>query len=78
MGDKMYITKDNGKIIFKLNDILLERKLSKNKLSIASGVRFDTIYRFCKGDLSRIDLDILCRLCHTLECNITDIIEYHK
>lgn len=74
----MYTTQTEGMIIFKLETILKERKLSKNRLSTMSGVRFDTIQRFCKGDLSRIDLDILCRLCSALECEIQDIIEYQK
>ncbi|MFV0394908.1 MAG: helix-turn-helix domain-containing protein [Coprobacillaceae bacterium] len=74
----MYKTQENGMIIFKLQDILHTRKISKNHLSVISGVRFDTIHRFCKGDLSRIDLDILCRLCNALNCEITDIIEYQK
>lgn len=74
----MYKTQENGIIIFKLNDILKERNLSKNRLSVTSGVRFDTIHRYCKGDLTRIDLDILCRLCHVLNCQISDIIEYRR
>lgn len=74
----MYKTQENGMIVFKLNDILKHRKLSKNRLSVNSGVRFDTIHRFCKGDLSRIDLEILCRLCHALNCDINDIIEYQE
>lgn len=74
----MYKSIESGSIQFKLHRILKERKLSKNKLSVMSGVRFDTIHRFCKGDLSRIDLEILCRLCSALECEIEDIIEYQK
>jgi len=74
----MYKTYENGFIVFKLQDILNERNLSKNRLSVISGVRFDTIQRYCKGNLTRIDLDILCRLCHVLNCEITDIIEYRK
>lgn len=67
-----------GKIKFKLAQILKDRNLSKNKLSITSGVRSDTILRLCKGNLTRLDLDIVCRLCKTLDCSIEDLIEYEK
>lgn len=74
----MYISIDSGKIQFKLQSLLESKQMSKNRLSVLSGVRFDTIHRFCKGDLSRIDLEILCKLCNTLDCNVEDIIEYHR
>jgi len=76
LGDRMYTSTDNGSINFKLKQILIDRNLSKNKLSVMSGVRFDTIQRFCLGNISRIDLEILCRLCNALNCKIEDIIEY--
>ena len=74
----MYQSIDCGSIKFKLKKILEERNLSKNKLSVTSGVRFDTIQRLCKGNTSRIDLEIICRLCKTLNCSIEDLIEYQK
>lgn len=74
----MYKSIEDGSIQFKLKDILDKKELSKNKLSTISGVRFDTILRFCRGDLSRIDLEIICKLCHALDCQIEDIIEYDK
>ncbi len=74
----MYISNECGSIKFKLEDLLKKKQLSKNKLSLESNVRFDTIQRMCKGNLSRIDLDIICRLCKYLNCQIEDIIEYSK
>lgn len=74
----MYQSIDCGSIKFKLKKILEEKNLSKNRLSVISGVRFDTIQRLCKGNLSRIDLEILCRLCKSLDCSIEDLIEYKK
>lgn len=74
----MYQSIDSGTIKFKLKELMEKRNLSKNKLSITSGVRFDTIQRLCRGNLSRIDLEILCRLCKALNCSIDDLIEYKK
>lgn len=74
----MYQSIDCGTIKFKLKSLMEQRKLSKNKLSTTSGVRFDTIQRLCRGNLSRLDLEIVCRLCKTLNCSIEDLIEYEK
>ena len=74
----MYKSINNGKIIFKLDSLMKAKKLSKNKLSNMSGVRFDTILRYCRGDITRIDLETICKLCDTLNCKIEDIIEYKK
>jgi len=74
----VYNSGDYGKIEFKLKDIVEENKISKNSLSVKSGVRFDTIQRYLKGDILRVDLDVICRLCKALDCTLEDIIEYKK
>ena len=71
---KMY----DRKIKFKLADILEKENMSKNHLSVISNVRFDTIGKYVKGDIERVDLDIICRFCKALNCKIEDIIEYEK
>lgn len=78
LGEIMYQSVGCGKIKFKLKSILESRNLSKNRLSIISGVRFDTIQRIYNGSLTRLDLDILCRLCKALDCQIDELIEYEK
>ncbi len=74
----MYDSKIYGKIKFKLVDILERDNISKNHLSVISNVRFDTIQKYVKGDIERVDLDIICRFCKALNCKIEDILEYEK
>lgn len=74
----MYDSKIYGKVKFKLKDILEKENMSKNHLSVISNVRFDTIGKYVKGDIERVDLDIICRFCKALNCKIEDIIEYEK
>jgi putative transcriptional regulator len=74
----MYNSGNYGKVRFKLNGILKDRNMTKNRLSVISGVRFDTIQRYVKGDIIRVDLDVICRLCKALNCKLEDIIEYIK
>lgn len=74
----MYQSINCGKIKFKLKDMMESKNLTKNGLSTKSGVRFDTIQKLYKGTLTRLDLEIVCRLCKALDCSIDDLIEYEK
>jgi len=63
-------------IVFKLAEVMKEKGYSKNKLCVKCNLRFETIQGYYKGNISRIDLYILSRLCKELNCNIQDLIEY--
>lgn len=39
---------------------------------------FKVIQRLMTGDLVRIDITVLARLCDYLQCDMIDIIEYKK
>lgn len=67
---------ENGYYIFKLSDILNDRKISINKLMKDTCTDFKVIKRLTSGDLVRIDIFVLARLCDYLDCKITDLIEY--
>ena len=56
--------KDYGKIYIKLNELLEEQELTRNK--------------WCGGKMEKIDADILARICYVLDCNVGDILEYRK
>ena len=70
------INLDNGYYLFKLGDLLYNRKISINKLIRDTNTDFKVIKRMITGDLVRIDIFVLSRLCDYLNCSITDIIEY--
>ena len=63
---------------FKLGTILAKRKISKNKLSQDTETDYKVITRYINGDLTRLDINILERLCSYLECDISDIVELKK
>lgn len=71
---KFYI--ENGYYLFKLENILKKRNISINKLMRDTNTDFKVIKRLLTGDLVRIDIIVLARLCNYLECNIPDIVEY--
>ena len=63
---------------FKLGTILAKRKISKNKLSQDTETDYKVITRYIDGDLTRLDINVLERLCSYLECDISDIVELKK
>lgn len=67
---------ENGCYLFKLDDILDNNNLSKNKVVRDTNTDFKVIQRIVNGDLSKIDVTVFARLCDYLNCSLTDIIEY--
>lgn len=69
-------THDYGSIKIKLNDLLKEKGISKNKLSHLAEMQRTQINRFCRNEVTRLDTDVLARICATLDCRIEDLLEY--
>ncbi len=67
---------ENGYYLFKLGDLLDRKKISINKLMRDTNTDFKVIKRIMDGDLARIDIIVLARLCDYLNCKETDIFEY--
>lgn len=65
-----------GKIKIKLDDLIKEKGISKNKLSHRAEMQRTQINNYCKGIITRLDTDVLARLCAALECEIGDILEF--
>ena len=38
--------------------------------------RFPFVNPFCKNEITRLDTDVLARLCTALECDISDLLEF--
>ena len=67
---------ENGYYLFKLEDILKIKNISINKLIRDTNTDFKVIKRILTGDLVRIDIFVLARLCDYFNCSITDIVAY--
>lgn len=67
---------ENGYYIFKLENILKNKNISLNKLMRDTNTDFKVLKRIQTGDLVRIDIFVLARLCNYLQCSMNDIIEY--
>ena len=67
---------EDGYYLFKLDSVLKEKKISKSKLMHDTNTDFKVIQRLITGDLLRVDIIVLARICDYLKCEINDIFEY--
>lgn len=67
---------DNGYYLFKLGSLLISNNISINKLMRDTNTDFKVLKRLMSGELVRIDIFVLERLCNYFKCNIEDIVEY--
>lgn len=65
-----------GTIRIKLKELLEKTGLSKNKLSHRAEMQRTQINHYCNNTITRLDTDVLARLCNTLNCTIGDLLEY--
>lgn len=67
---------EQGSYLFKLDDLLSNNNISINKLMRETNTDYKVIKRIKNGDLSKMDITVLARLCDFLDCNLYDIVEY--
>lgn len=65
-----------GNVHIKLAQLLEDRKMSKNMLSHLAQMQRDQINNYCNNTITRLDIDVLARICATLDCSISDLLEY--
>ena len=65
-----------GTIRIKLDELIKEAGLSKNKLSHRAEMQWSQINHYCNNSISRLDIDVLARICTVLECEIGDLLEF--
>lgn len=65
-----------GTIKIKLDELITNKKISKNKLGHLAEMQRTQINNYCRNDITRLDTDVLARICTVLECEIGDLIEF--
>lgn len=65
-----------GNIRIKLNELIQEKGISKNKLAQRAEMQRTQINRYCNNDVARMDTAVLARLCTVLDCRIEDLLEF--
>lgn len=65
-----------GTIHIRLDELLKAANLSKNKLSHRAEMQRTQINNYCNNDITRLDIDVLARICTVLNCGIGDLLEF--
>ncbi len=65
-----------GTIKIKLNELLKKSDLSKNKLSHRAEMQRTQINNYCNNEVTRLDTDVLARICTVFDCKIEDLLEF--
>ena len=65
-----------GKIKIKLDELIKQSGMSKNKLSHKAEMQRTQINNYCKNEVTRLDTDVLARICTVFNCKIEDVLEF--
>ncbi len=65
-----------GTIKIKLDELIADKKISKNKLGHLAEMQRTQINNYCRNEITRLDTDVLARICTVLECDIGDLLEF--
>ena len=65
-----------GTIKVKIDEIMKKKGISTYDLNSKSNIRYQTLQVLQDNSASRIDFEVLAKLCYSLDCKVEDIIEY--
>ena len=67
---------ENGYYVFKLEIVL--KKLGKTKYLLAKQLNseYKVLNRYARGELTRLDIGVLAKICDFCNCRLNEIIEY--
>lgn len=69
--------KDYGKVEIKLRTIMDKSNISIYQMSKLTSLKYSTIKSYYSNcPLTRVDLDVLSKMCYVLNCKVEDILEY--
>lgn len=69
--------KDYGKVNITLKPIMDSKNISIYQMSKLTELKHSTIKSYyINAPLTRIDLDVVAKMCYVLDCDISDILEY--
>lgn len=65
-----------GKIVIKLDKLIKKSGMSKNKLSHKAEMQRTQINNYCNNNITRLDTEVLARICSVMDCKIEDLLEF--
>ena len=69
--------RDYGKVQINLKQLMDEYSISVYQMSKLTGLKYNTIKSYyINAPLTKVDLDVVAKMCYVLNCNVKDILEY--
>ncbi len=79
MEESIIEYKNYGKVNIVINKIMDKKGITIYRMSKITGLKHQTIKGYYNNEpLTRVDLDVLARMCFVLDCKISDVLEYNK
>ena len=69
---------DYGAIRLHLKERMEDEQISISKLAYRAEMQRTQLKSYINGDVQRLDLSVLARLCYALECDLCDLITYER
>ncbi len=67
-----------GKIVLRLDRMMVERKMSLNELAERVGISNVNLSKIKNNKVNAVRFSTLAAICEALECEAGDILEYQK
>ena len=65
-----------GSVRIELNELIQKSGISKNKLCQRAEMQRTQLNNYCNNSISRLDIDVLARICMVLQCEMGDLLKF--
>ena len=65
-----------GTVVIQLDELIKKSGISKNKLCHRAELQRTQLNNYCNNNISRLDIDVLARICTILNCEIGDLLKF--
>lgn len=65
-----------GTVVIQLDELIKKSGISKNKLCHRAELQRTQLNNYCNNNISRLDIDVLARICTVLNCEIGDLLKF--
>lgn len=69
---------DYGTVRIKLNELIEQQGISKNRLAHRAEMQRTQLNQYCNGEVTRLDTAVLARLCCALDCKVEDLKQFQR
>ena len=78
MKEGILYTRKYGTVKLRLGELMDRQGIKRGQLAKLIDVRFEVADKWYRGEVEKMDMDILSRICFVLECQPGDLLEYRE